>query len=184
MQTIALVFLMINSLIAFFDGVLIHLFDKNLHFFHETMKEHKLHTARSFLFTIILIFLFYFKTSGTWLYFCIFLVIFDKVLEIWDIWEEKNSREGLEGLSNIESLLHALAISTRSLAYGFWFSQFSIEDLSIASSDIIFRNLDFVNVQVFQLIGSSIFVTSFHLYLMYRPVKLKLKYNFKHSCCS
>lgn len=122
MQTIAIVFLILNSLIALFDGVIIHLLKLNLHFYTESKKEHKLHTLRALLFTLILIFLFYFRPSGGWIFFSISLVLLDLFVEIWDIREEEKSRKMISGLSNNEYLLHALAISSRCLALGFWFS--------------------------------------------------------------
>lgn len=182
MQFIGLVFIIISSLIALIDGIYIHLIELNLHANPETKYEHILHSLRALFFTILLLFLFYYKPTGYWLYFCLFIALLDFIVEVLDIREEGKSRKIFNGLSNNEYLIHALAISARSLGLGLWLSQFRGEDFLLKTSNLFVVEDPTMRAILFQLVISAVVGTLLHFFLIFMPIRLKL--NFKIlSCC-
>ncbi len=181
MLELSLVLLSIHSLIAFYDGVILHIFKFNLHYHQETRFEHLLHSFRALLFSLILIFLFILKPEGVWLYFAILLLALDFVLEIIDIKTEGLSRLKLGGLPNNEYLLHALAITTRVAAISLWLSQFKSQDYIFHLGTLELIKDGYLQNSLIQMFVSSSVVTFFHFYLFFKPVKFQL--NKWVSCC-
>lgn len=103
------------ALIGVVDGVWVHLVRERLHAHEETRHEHWVHTGRAVAMVPILM-----TVTGSavgWLLWVgIGFLVVDQFLELYDVAIERRSRQGLGGLSSSEMLLHAAAISLRSVA--------------------------------------------------------------------
>lgn len=181
---ISLFFLLLTSFVSLIDGMYFHIIKLNLHYHEETKKEHLLHTLRALLFSLILGLIFYGGARGVWLWLGLLIVGIDFVLEILDIKEEGQSRKIFNGLSNNEYLLHALAISFRSITYGLWFSLYSKDHFILSETGFILNQEFLVNIFLLQLLISSILVTVVHVYLIFKPRPIDLALCRKYcSCC-
>ncbi|MDZ4725702.1 MAG: hypothetical protein SH817_06075 [Leptospira sp.] len=108
---INLFFLVSFAGLAFFDGIVLHLWKYKLYSHSETIYEHRLHTFRAIIFPMILIGLFLYDIRGP-LFFCVlFIAILDLVIQGFDMWEEKKARTMFGGLSSIEYILHVVLTS-------------------------------------------------------------------------
>ena len=182
MEYVSIVFIILTSIIALFDGILIHLFQLNLHARSETKYEHFLHSLRALFFTLILIFLFYFRPSGFYLYFSLFLILVDVLVEILDIREEGRSRKIFNGLSNSEYLIHALAMSFRCFGIGLWLSQFTMNDFMLEKSSLVLIENSVLRMIFAQLVFSALIGTIFHFFLIWKPIKLKMNLKMGRCC--
>ncbi|XDD47632.1 hypothetical protein AB3N60_06010 [Leptospira sp. WS39.C2] len=111
LMDLSLVFLVLFSGLAFFDGIVLHLWKYKLFQYTDTFYEHKLHTIRSVIFPIILIGLFLFETKG-WLFVLVLAItLFDLIIQLFDMREEKGARIRFGGLSTTEYILHVTLTS-------------------------------------------------------------------------
>lgn len=93
------------SVLAFVDGVLIHLVKERLHTRPESRTEHWLHTARAFAFIPALLTVFS-DAQGVWLAIGIGVLVGDEILAIADGVVERRSRRSSGGLPTGEYLIH------------------------------------------------------------------------------
>ena len=96
------------GVIAIFDEIYFHQYKTKLLKRVESDLENYLHLMRSFVFSIIFIFVSAFSFSGLWAIFLLGLFIFDVFVSIGDILVEKRSRKNIGGLSTGEYLTHML----------------------------------------------------------------------------
>lgn len=108
---ITLVFLVLFSGLAFFDGIVLHLWKYKLYSLRETIYEHILHSIRASIFVFLIIGLFLFDLRGPIFLGVLFLAVLDLVVQGFDMWEEKKARAGLGGLSSVEYILHVVLTS-------------------------------------------------------------------------
>lgn len=109
LDTLATLLLALYALIAFIDGVGIHLVMLRLHAHQETYREHAVHSIRAVLFAASLPLLFVYHTSGVWLWIGVLLMSIDLVMGGWDAWMEREARAALGGLGQAESMIHITA---------------------------------------------------------------------------
>lgn len=93
------------TVLAFVDGVLIHLFKERLHTRAESRTEHWLHTARAFAFIPALLTVFS-DAKDAWLAIGIGVLVIDELLAIADGIVERRSRRSSGGLPTLEYLIH------------------------------------------------------------------------------
>ena len=103
------------GVLAFIDGILVHLFFERLHCRPETRLEHLIHTARAAVFPPILILFF----GGAAPALGVVFLLLDQILEIWDMAIERQSRACSGGLRTSEYLLHGTALTLRGAAIAF-----------------------------------------------------------------
>lgn len=175
-QHFSIMFLILASIVSIFDGLYFHILKLNLQFHSETRKEHLLHSFRALFFTLIVGIVFYGNAYGLWLIFGLLIIGVDFVIEVLDIKEEGVIREKFDGLSNNEYLLHALAMTFRSLSYGFWFSSYTLNHFSLENTKFIFHSNDWIASLFLQLVVSSSIVTFIHFYLFFRPRLINLSF--------
>ncbi len=108
---LTLIFLIAFSGLAFFDGIVLHLWKYKLYAHMDTLYEHRLHTIRATLFPMILIGLFLFDLRGPMFVGVIVLALIDLVVQGFDMWEEKKARSRFGGLSSLEYILHVVLTS-------------------------------------------------------------------------
>jgi hypothetical protein len=94
-----------------FDGLYFHIHKYRLHEHESSKREHRIHTARAFVFVPMSLLIFVLHSGGLLLYAGIALVVFDLGLELIDILEERISRKPLGGISSEESAIHVFASS-------------------------------------------------------------------------
>jgi hypothetical protein len=99
------------TVLAFIDGLYLHLWKYRLHRHRQSIYEHKLHTLRAILFPLILYLLFAKNFGGILLWFGVLLAVTDLVIGMQDIFAEKSSRKELGGLSSFEYFIHVCANS-------------------------------------------------------------------------
>lgn len=175
-QYLSIIFLILASVISIIDGLYFHLFKLNLQFHPETRKEHLLHSFRALFFTLVVAILFYGNAQGSWLIFGLLIAGVDFVIEVLDILEEGKSRKQFNGLSNNEYLLHALAITFRSLSYGLWFSIYAADHLFLENTKFTFHQNGWISFLLLQIAISSSLVTFIHFYLVFRPRMINLTF--------
>lgn len=169
LQSIAVIFLIIFSLLSAIDGIYIHLIKFKLHEHIETKKEHRLHTMRSFLFFLTLLFLFYFKTSGYWLYLTVLVLLVDVIIESQDMLLEFKSRKNIGGLPSYEYFLHGILILLRNFSIGLWMSQFERRDFGLSESLIEVRESGWIKSQIEQSMALTLIVFLIHVLLIMKP---------------
>lgn len=105
---LATLFLLLFMVLATYDGFYLHIFKYRLFDRHESLFEHKTHTARAILFPLIVWFLF---IDGSLISFTIgvFLVIADLIVLAIDAYSEKDSRRFMGGLPRWEYIIHLFA---------------------------------------------------------------------------
>lgn len=92
-----------------FDGIYYHILKYKLHLHPETALEHKIHTLRGLVFSLLGVLLFALNASGTLLLLACLLVLADIILEIIDIKVEKNARAKIGGIDSNETVLHVFS---------------------------------------------------------------------------
>lgn len=112
---VAAVALGLFALVAFVDGIWIHLVRLRLHARPASRREHALHTGRALLTPPLLLTVFG-SATGPWLWVGVVLLLADQVLEVMDMLEEKRSRQALGGLSTGEYGAHGAVITVRAVA--------------------------------------------------------------------
>lgn len=110
-SNIVLVLLVSFSLLAFFDGIVLHLWKYQLYRYSDTFYEHILHSLRATLFPILLLGLFFYDLRGPLFLGVIFLTFVDLVIQGFDMWEENKARKRFGGLSSLEYILHVVLTS-------------------------------------------------------------------------
>nr|BDT29870.1 hypothetical protein BHI3_33360 [Bacteriovorax sp. HI3] len=171
----SLILLMIFSLLSFVDGIVIHLFYYRLHEHPESRKEHYLHSLRALLFFLTVLLIYYFESTGFWLWIGCIIIIIDYIVESIDMFAEKESRRLMGGLSSFEYWLHGTLVMFRSLSLGLWFSDFSIY------RDSAERKLSGVSlIAIKQIMISTLIVFFIHVLLILKPDLFSL---FSRQCC-
>lgn len=99
------------SFLAFFDGIVLHLWKYKLYRYSDTYYEHILHSLRATLFPFLLIGLFLYDLRGLWFLCVIFLAFVDFMIQGFDMWEENKARKRFGGLSSLEYILHVVLTS-------------------------------------------------------------------------
>lgn len=169
LPSVAVIFLILFSILSAIDGLYIHLIKFKLHENPETKKEHQLHTIRSFLFLLILLFLFYFKTSGYWLYITVFILLADVIIESQDMLLEFKSRKNIGGLPSYEYFLHGILILLRNFSIGLWMSQLEITDFGLKESVIVIRESGWIKSQIEQSMALTFVVFVVHVLFIFKP---------------
>lgn len=103
------------AIIAFVDGILVHLVRERLHRRPETRVEHALHTGRALAFPAILLLFF----AGVAPAVGVVVLAIDQLLEIADMAIERRSRAYSGGLRTSEYLIHGGALTLRGAAIAF-----------------------------------------------------------------
>jgi hypothetical protein len=103
------------AVLAFVDGVLVHLVRERLHRRPETRLEHWVHAGRALVFAPILLCFF----AGASFALGVALLVVDQLLELADLAIERRSRAYSGGLRSSEYVLHALALTLRGAAIAF-----------------------------------------------------------------
>ncbi|TGL72123.1 hypothetical protein [Leptospira jelokensis] len=114
LRDLSLVFLVMFAGLAFFDGIILHLWKFKLYKYNDTIYEHKLHTYRAILFPIVLVGLFLLDLSGILYLLILCVVSIDLLIQVFDMWEEKDARSRFGGLSSVEYILHVTLTSLHS----------------------------------------------------------------------
>lgn len=99
------------AVLAFFDGVFLHLWKYRLYSFEDTVYEHFLHSARAVLFPFLVVGLYGYDVRGFLFIGVILVALTDLVFQGIDMWEEKMARIRFGGLSSVEYLLHTVLTS-------------------------------------------------------------------------
>lgn len=180
-QNLSLIILMLFSLLSTWDGIYLHLFKYKLHEHEESKREHLLHTFRASLFFLILLFIYYFQSSGFWLYLGIFFIVVDYIVESLDMIIEGQSRKNIGGLSDFEYWLHGTLIMLRSLSLGLWLSSFTSERFYWNQTSIKITMTGWNLFLLEQILISTLAVVGIHLVLIFKP---KLMSTFRLTCCS
>ena len=111
-STAVIVCLAALGVLAFVDGIVVHLVRERLHRHPETRLEHLLHTGRAVVFPPILLLFF----AGDAPALGLALLGVDQVLELADMAIERRSRAYSGGLRSSEYLLHGSALTARGAA--------------------------------------------------------------------
>jgi hypothetical protein len=109
MTTTAAVLLVLYALVAFADGVILHLWRYQLFAHDESRQEHLVHTWRAILFIPTLVLLYMLPTGGLLLWSAAAIAALDLAIGLWDGWIEANARRPWGGLSRQEYLAHIAA---------------------------------------------------------------------------
>src|SRR5687768_14981944 len=102
--------------LAFVDGVYLHLYKYRLYTRPESRREHQVHTAAAALFTLTLPALYLWPTAGLLLWAGVALLAVDAGLGLRDMGIERASRASLGGLSTAEYILHVVITSARAVS--------------------------------------------------------------------
>lgn len=105
---ILIILLIAYIVLAFFDGVFLHLYKYRLYEHKESKFEHLTHTIRAILFTSILISLFINIEENRLFLLGTALVAADIITLIIDAYVEKDSRQFMGGLPRWEYIIHLL----------------------------------------------------------------------------
>ncbi len=109
----AVICLNLALLLGTVDGLYYHLWKYKLYGRAETRYEHKLHTARAFLF-IPIVWLLFGKNYGGWLLWVgVLAAAADLIVELFDVFCEIKSRASIGGLSTGEYAIHINATALR-----------------------------------------------------------------------
>ena len=161
---LSLVFLVVFSGLAFWDGIVLHLWKYKLYRYEDTIYEHQLHTVRAILFPLILVGLFLFEIKG-WLYVAILVITFiDLVIQIMDMWEEKGARIRFGGLSSNEYILHVVLTSLHSSMLLLYLLSKSDGSFSLQTAEIVFSN-SLAYLVAINLLPGAILIATLHLAL-------------------
>jgi len=172
----SLVFLILFSGLAFFDGIVFHLWKYKLYKYSETIYEHKLHAIRATIFPFVLIGLFLFDIKG-WLYGVILiLALIDLIVQIMDMWEEKEARIRFGGLSSAEYILHVTLTSLHSSMLLLYLIAKPTGSLYFYDTQIVLSQ-NFTYLVAMNLLPGTIFVSILHWilchpYFRYKEQKL------------
>lgn len=160
-------------LMATLDGLYFHLWKYRLYARAESLYEHKLHTIRAFLFIPIVFFLFVRNFAGPLLWFGIFFLLVDFVVEFLDVFCERNSRALIGGLSSTEYATHIAATTFRVAAIALILgskpaSAWNGSTPLVAKEYPVLVSLSGVNI----LVGNFL-VSVLHLWLMQKKYRIK-----------
>lgn len=103
---LSITLLILFAILAFFDGVYLHIIKYRLHAIKDTRFEHFTHTIRSILFVGILFTLYININKNSFFYWGIFFVILDLIVLFIDAYVEKDSRKFMGGLPRWEYIIH------------------------------------------------------------------------------
>lgn len=178
---VSIILLALFSFLSFFDGVYYHLVKYKLQENKDSKKEHLTHTLRAILFIPIVLFIFYWKTTGWMLWIGLFFVVCDFIVEAIDVFEERKSRIALGGLSSGEYFLHIVLTTLRVSSLSF---ALAARPLIAYSHRIELAHVSTWHEQlVFQLIPGAIVVATLHLVLIVRPYLISELQKYFMSCC-
>lgn len=103
---ISIILLLLFSVLAFFDGIYLHLLKYRLHAIPDSKFEHLTHTLRAFLFVGV-VYTMYMNLENNFLfYFGIIFVVLDLIVLFIDAFVEKDSRNFMGGLPRWEYIIH------------------------------------------------------------------------------
>lgn len=162
-----LTFLIIFSILSIIDGVYLHLIIYKLPEKNESKFEHITHTIRALLFIPTALTIFYWNTSGTFLWIALAVVALDLIVEAIDVVSERQSRSKIGGLSSGEYLLHVCLTTTRIAALSFFIAAKPLEAWSMSIS--LPQYPEVIRLIVLNLIPGSIMVALLHITLIFRP---------------
>ncbi|TGL21072.1 hypothetical protein EHQ46_08980 [Leptospira yanagawae] len=164
LRDLSYLFLVMFTGLAFFDGIILHLWKYKLYKYNDTIYEHKLHTFRAILFPFVLVGFFLYELSGILYILTLFIVSVDIVIQIFDMMEEKDARSRFGGLSSFEYILHVTLTSLHS-------SMLLLYILSKPKNSISFEIME-INVTngihhfvAINLLPGAIFIAILHIVL-------------------
>ena len=166
LMTAATIFLMLFGAVAAVDGLYFHLWKYKLYARPESLYEHKLHTARAFLFIPVVFFLFYMNSGGVALWVGVAFVLIEFVVEMMDVFDENESRAGLGGLSSAEYAAHVVAITVRTAAIALALAAKPLAAWSLSAPFGLEEQFSFVSTAAFQIITGNLIVGALHIWLM------------------
>lgn len=182
---VAIVLLILFSLLAFFDGVYLHLFKYKLYEHQESKFEHLTHTFRAFLFVGILILMFINIENNSFFLTGLAFAIVDVIILGIDAYAEKDSRKFMGGLPRWEYIIHLFV-------NGFHFAGIAavlILKIDFSDSGIILREgfYRFQNYEIFRLISlnilpGAILISLLHV-LVYLPKFNSIISRIQLKCC-
>jgi hypothetical protein len=180
LQLISVILLNLFLVTATVDGLYFHLWKYKLHLRPDSIYEHKLHTARAFLFIPIIFFLFFKDFGGIALWFGILFILLDLAVEMLDVFNEKSSRASLGGLSSLEYAAHIIATTFRVPAILLILVAKPASAWSFSSPFIIGNRSNFLTLTAINTIVGNFIVGILHLLLMSKTFRnLKLL-----KCCN
>lgn len=188
---LSVVLLLLFGVLAFFDGVYLHLLKYRLHAITESKFEHITHTLRAFLFVGIVYTLYMNLQNNDLFYFGLAFVILDLIVLFADAFVEKDSRKFMGGLPRWEYIIHLFV-------NGFHFAgialllaiKINITEIGITLNNHFgnFKNY-FTMIEVGKIIlPGAILIVIFHVLVMlpkvdYLIVKSVSKIRNRFACC-
>ncbi len=164
LETMCLIFLILFSALASFDGIVLHLWKYKLYKYSETFYEHQLHSIRASIFPFVLIGLFLFEIKG-WLYAVLLLAaLIDLIVQVIDMWEEKEARIRFGGLSSAEYILHVTLTSLHSSMLLLYLIAKPTGSVYFCGTEIVLSQ-NFRYLVAINLLPGAIFVSILHLVL-------------------
>ncbi len=177
-----IVLVVLFAILAFIDGVFLHLYKYRLYAHSESKFEHLTHTIRAFLFLGIVYFLYYKIEYNSFFYFGLLLVAIDIIVLTVDAYVEKDSRTFMGGLPRWEYILHLFV-------NGFHFAGIAvilIIKIRLTENGIMF-NSSFQNAasfDIFRIISLNLMPGAFVIALLHiLPYFSKADLLPKFKCC-
>lgn len=171
----ATVFLILFAIVASIDGLYFHLYKYRLYLREESLREHKLHTIRAFLFVPIVFLLFARNFAGALIWVALIVILADLVVEMLDVVSEKDSRAGMGGLSTAEYATHIVATTLRVAALGLILAAKPAPAWDFAAPIVADEDYPaMVRFTALNIIASSLIGGALHVWLMrkkYRTAK-------------
>jgi hypothetical protein len=160
--------LVLFSLFAAVDGVLVHLVWLRLHARQASWMEHTWHTFAAVLFVPILVTVFLVPTGGAMLWVGAALLALHCLVEVLDVRAERTSRADLGGVSRGELALHVAAISTRTVATVLALVSRPLEAWSLSSPPVLGSYPAWIGTVVGSMVPGAILIAAAHVYLAWR----------------
>ena len=164
----ATVLLVLFSLVAAVDGVLVHLVWLRLHARPGSWVEHVLHTASAVLFPPILVTVFLAPTAGVTLWVGVALLVLLVAVEVLDVGSERASRSDLGGVGRGELALHVVSVVTRTAATALALASRPAEAWRLDAPPVLGSHPAWVATVVGALVPGAIAIAVVHLALAWR----------------
>lgn len=103
---ISIILLLLFSVLAFFDGIYLHLLKYRLYAIPDSKFEHLTHTFRAFLFVGVVYTMYMNLESNFLFYFGLIFIVLDLIVLFIDAFVEKDSRNFMGGLPRWEYIIH------------------------------------------------------------------------------
>lgn len=173
------------SVLAFYDGVFLHLYKYRLYSHKESKFEHLTHTVRAILFTGVLIVLFINLEDNSLFFWGVALVVADIITLLIDAYVENDSRKFMGGLPRWEYIIHLLV-------NGFHFASiavFMVIKIKLDNNGVTLVN-DFQQVQSFHtfraialnLLPGAILISLLHILVYFSKFNVYF-HRLKFKCC-